>query len=138
MTEIFLAQRPLKEDPAFFGWPFLGLTGGDPGQPQPDPLPTAEVTVYAADGSVAGHVRDDSLKLWIYSEGPSAPNDFRLTLIGGLHKLVPDGSILVMTRQPASGLDYEIEVFPPGQARHATLLAACTETLPGGRRYGWR
>lgn len=141
-TEIFLAKRLLKEDPAFFGWPFLGRTKpkmkGNPGQPQPDPLPTASVVVYSASGSVAGQIIDNSLKLWTYSYGPNANDDFRLTLIGGLNSMVPDGSILVMTRQPASGYDYAIEVFPPGHANHARLLAECTEKLPQGREFGWR
>lgn len=140
-TEIYLAQAPLQEDPAFFGWPFLGRTTprrNNPGQPQPDPLPVADVTVFDATGAVLGRVRDPSLKLWTYSFGLSANDDFRMTLTGGLHKLVPDGSVLRMIRQPPSGVDFELEVYPPGHPQHTALLAGCTETLPGGRRYGWR
>lgn len=141
-TEIFLAKELLKQDPAFFGWPFLGLTTpkrpGNPGQPQPDPLPSARVTVYDASGTVAGTTVDPSLKLWTYSNGASANDDFRLTLVAGLHKKVPDGSILVMNRQPPSGHDYDIKVFPPGHANHATMLARCTQAMPGGRRFGWQ
>jgi len=141
-TEIYLAQAPLKDDPAFFGWPFLGRTTphrfGNPGQPQPDPLPTAEITVFDASGAVVGYLDDPSLKLWTYSFGSSANDDFRMTLTNGLHALVPDGSIMVMKRQPPSGRDYEITIFPPGHSSHAGLLSACTESLRGGRRYGWR
>lgn len=142
-TEIFLAKVLLQEDPAFFGWPFLGLTvpkrSGNFGQPQPDPLPTAEVRVFRPDGSLAGHIIDDSLKLWTYSFGPSANDDFRLTLIGGLQRKVPDGSILVMVRQPSSGYDYDISIYPPGHAEYQSLYAECTEVLRGSsRRYGWR
>jgi hypothetical protein len=140
-TEIYLAQAPLKNDPGFFGSPFLGLTAprrNNPSQPQPDPLPTADVTVYDVTGQVAGHSFDPSLKLWTYSFGRSANDDFRMTLTGGLHKLVADGSILVMDRQPAGGADYSIGFYPPGHPRFQLLLAACTETLPGGRRYGWQ
>jgi hypothetical protein len=141
-TEIYLAKAPLQDDPAFFGWPFLGRTtprgSGNSGQPQPDPLPTADVTVYDAAGSVAGSIHDPSLKLWTYSFGASANDDFRMTLTGGLLRLVPDESVLVMTRQPVNGSDYTIEIYPPGHPHYATLLAACSETLPGGRRYGWK
>lgn len=141
-TEIFLAKAPLLEDPAFFGWPFLGRTTprgtGNPAQPQPDPLPTADVVAYAAAGTIAGSIHDPSLKLWTYTFGKSANDDFRMTLTGGLHSLVPDGSVLVMTRQPPTGSDYAIDIYPPGHPQHATLLAACSKTLPGGRRYGWR
>ena len=140
-TEIYLAMAPLRDDPAFFGWPFLGRTTprgrGNVGQPQPDPLPTADVTVYKPDRSVAGSGFDPSLKLWTYTSGPSHNDDFRMTLTGGLLRLVPDGSVLVMTRQPPSGSDYAIDIYPPGHPQHATLLAACSETLRGGRRYGW-
>jgi hypothetical protein len=141
-TEIFLAKELLKQDPAFFGWPFLGLTtpkrAGNPGQPQPDPLPSAKVTVYHASGIVAGTTIDPSLKLWTYSNGKSANDDFRLTLVDGLHKKVPDGSVLVMTRQPPSGYDYDIKVYPPGHPDHAAALAACNQALPQGRRFGWK
>lgn len=141
-TEIYLAKAPLQDDPAFFGWPFLGRTTprrpGSPAQPQPDPLPTADVIVYDAAGSVAGERYDPDLKLWTYSFGESANDDFRMTLTGGLHRLVLDGSVLVMTRQPANGSDYKIEIYPPGHPQYAALLAACSETLPGGRHYGWK
>ncbi len=87
-TEIYLAKRVLLEDPAFFGWPFLGQTqpkrAGNPGQPQPDPPPTAEVLVYNQDGTILDRVEDDSLKLWTYSVGKSANDDFRMTLVGGV------------------------------------------------------
>ncbi len=141
-TEIFLAKAPLQDDPAFFGWPFLGRTtprrpGSSP-QPQPDPLPTADVIVYDAAGSVAGWGHDPSLKLWTYSFGESANDDFRMTITGRLLKLIPDGSVLVMTRQPTNGSDYKIEFYPPGHPEYASLLAACSKTLPGGRRYGWK
>ena len=140
-TEIFLAKKPLDDDPAFFGWPFLGQTqpkiAGNPGQPQPDPPPTAEVFVYDVTGAVARHVEDESLKLWIYTGG-RANQDFRMTLIGGLQKLVPDGSILIMTREPITGFDYRIELYPPGHPSHSALLSECDRELPGGRRYGWR
>lgn len=140
-TEIFLGKELLKQDPTFFGWPFLGLTTpkkpGNPGQPQPDPLPTASVKVYGSSGAVAGSTIDSSLKLWTYSNGASANDDFRLTLTGGLHKLVPDGSVLVMARQPPTGYDYDIEVYPPGHPAFSTKLAFCTQKLPGGRPFGW-
>lgn len=139
-TEIFLAKEPLKQDPVFFGWPFLGRTKpkrAKTPQPQPDPLPSASVTVYKSDGSVAGHADDPSLKMWTYSLGSSANDDFRITLIGGLHRMVPDGSILVMRRQPPSGFDYDISVYPPGHPEFLGLLAKCTQSLRGGRRFGW-
>lgn len=141
-TEIFLAKRLLREDPAFFGWPFLGRTTpkrkGNPGQPQPDPLPSASVTVFRKDGAVAGSIVDDSLKLWTYSVGQNANDDFRLTLAGGLQSKVPDGSILRMTRQPASGLDFGIDIYPPGHPEYEDLLRSCTQQLPQGRRFGWK
>jgi hypothetical protein len=140
-TEIYLAQAFLKQDPVFFGWPFLGLTTpkrpGNPGQPQPDPLPTALVTVFDATGGIAGSYVDLSLKLWTYSYGKSANEDFRMTLKEGLHKLVVDGSVLVMESQPSSGYDFEICVYPPGHGLYPAMLMKCSQSLPGGRRFGW-
>ena len=141
MTEIYFAKALLIEDPGFFGWPFLGRTkprrGAIP-QPQPDPLPTARVTVFRPDGSIAGQFDDPSLKMWTYSLGPSANEDFRLTLAGGLMSHVVDGSVLVMEREAEDGFDYTIQVYPPGHPEHSQYLARCTRSLPGrGRRYGW-
>lgn len=137
-TEIHIGKEPLNQDPAFFGWPFLGLTvprkPGKPGDPQPDPLPTASVVVYDASGAVSGNVSDPSLKIWLYQ----AKQEFRLTLIAGLLGKTPNGSILVMHRQPPSGHDYAIEIYPPGHPRYASVLALCTQTLQGGRRFGWQ
>ena len=76
-TEVFLAKGPLTTDPAFFGAPFQGLTTprssrGLP-QPQADPPPLVRITLHTNPRQV---VNDHHLKMWTYSNGSSANDDF--------------------------------------------------------------
>jgi hypothetical protein len=142
-TELYLTKGVLNEDPAFFGAPFTGLTtpkiATNPAQPQPDPLPIVSLTVHASSGSVVASVPVHALKMWTYSNGPSANDDFRLTLPAQMLQQVPDDTILVMERDPnTTGLDYALSFYPPGHPSYASLLALCTQSIPNSqRRYGW-
>lgn len=140
MTELFLTKGVLKEDPAFFGLPFTGLTTpkkleNEP-QPQPDPLPTVSLTTYSSSGAVAGHEPEHSLKMWTYLK----KGEFRLTIPSHMMGDVPNDTILRMERDPnIPGLDYSLEFYPPGHPDYSTLLALCTNSPPNSqRRYGWQ
>ena len=142
-TELYLTKGVLKQDPAFFGAPFAGLTtpkiADNPPQPQPDPLPTVSLTVYSPEGGVVASEPVHALKMWTYSNGPSANDDFRLTLPAQMLQHIPDDTILAMECDPnVAGLDYALAFYPPGHPDYADLLALCTEPIPNSpRRYGW-
>lgn len=142
-TEIYLTKGVLDQDPAFFGAPFTGLTtpkvAANSPQPQPDPLPTVSLTVYGPGGAVVATEPVHALKMWTYTNGPSANDDFRITLPSQMLQHVPNDTILVMERDPATpGLDYALSFFPPGHPDYAAHLARCTEAIRNSpRRYGW-
>lgn len=141
-TEVYLTKGALTDDGNFFGAPFTGLTRprrpGNPGQPQPDPQPIVEIRVFSQSGAVARTVTDHPLKMWTYTYGKSANDDFRITLPSELLQLVPDDSVMVMERDPAPSLDYRLDFFPPAHPRYAALVTLCTTRVPAStRRYGW-
>jgi hypothetical protein len=143
-TEIYMFKTALDSDPAFFGAPFRGLTtpkrAASWPQPQPDPLPLVSITVYDPVGKPVAQISPHPLKMWIYVNGPHANQDFRFTFPSNFLPHIPPMSVLMMTRNPvgAPGLQYALEVFPPGHARYQELNARCTQTVRNStRRYGW-
>lgn len=143
-TEIYLFKRALDEDPAFWGAPFRGVTSPKRAtsfpQPQPEPLPIVSITVYDAAGTILHQVVDHPLKWWTYTNGPNANSDFRVTFPASFLPDVAPMSVLVITRNPPAypGLEYTLEVVPPGHFNYPAFNARCTVTAPNSpRRYGW-
>lgn len=143
-TEIYLTKGALQDDPGFFGAPFTGLTtpkkADVPAQPQPDPPPTVSIVVYGAGNSTLHAVRDHTLKMWFYKFGPSANDDFRITLPAQFLRDTPDDSVFVMTKDPPQlpGHDYLLELYPPANVHYRAMLAKCTRPIRNStRRYGW-
>ncbi|MEQ9398770.1 MAG: phospholipase D family protein [Longimicrobiales bacterium] len=136
-TEIYLAQAPLRDDPAFFGLPFTGRTSGAPPQPQADPWPVCDVTVQLADGTEESE-RAVATKIWRYMEGKSANKDVRIYFGADLQRGIEDGSILVMERVDERTIDYRVTICAPGHPEYDEHEARCTIALPNSsRRYGW-
>lgn len=143
-TEIYLFKKALDEDPAFWGAPFRGVTSpkraSSVPQPQPEPLPLVSITVFDSSGSILHQVSDHPLKWWTYTNGPSANSDFRVTFPAPFLPDIEDMSVLVITRNPPAypGLEFTLEVFPPGHSGYGALNAKCIEVVPNSpRRYGW-
>ena len=143
-TELYLTKGVLGEDPAFFGAPFMGLTtpkkASNPGQPQADPQPSVSITIHGRGSQILHRKNNHALKMWVYANGPSANQDFRITLPQELLRDVPDDSILMMERDPPGpdGFDYSLDFFPKTNAQYSRLLVSCVHPIPGGRRrYGW-
>lgn len=141
-TEIYLTKGARRDDPAFFGWPFTGVTtpkgARNPPQPQADPQPVVEISVMGAAGRLH-HEGAHPLKMWVYAVGPSANDDFRITLPAEFLRSVPNNSVMVMEREPTgTALDYRIEFYPPSHPDYLSLVAKCTVPVPNSsRRYGW-
>jgi len=136
-TEIYLAKKPLLEDPSFFGFPFTGLTKprrpGNPPQPQCDPWPICDVTLHDATGGVRS-LNAHPIKLWQYL----ANQDVRLYIDATIQSHITSGSILCMTRAPRPAIDYQIDIFLPGNPAFAAARALCTLPIPrSSRHYGW-
>ena len=140
-TEVFLAKRPLDEDPAFFGAPFEGLTtprsAGALPQPQPESAPIARITLHLPKPVT---VDLHPLKMWTYTEGESANSDFRTNFTAPLQEQIPDDSVVRFERDPSDSghLDFDIDIYPPDHRDYKRMLKKCDQKLPNSpRRYGW-
>jgi len=138
--EIFLSVSAALQNPAFFRWPFTGMTtpkkSGNPSYPQLDPDPVVNITVYGA-------ARGPLLTLSAYQLNTiyyEMKSEIRITA-SPLVSLVPEYSVMIIEPGEASGIDYEITVHTPDSPDYPAWVAACNQTMPGGgrqpRKYGW-
>lgn len=140
--EVFLSKRAVNQDPAFFGWPFTGLTvpkrPGNPAYPQRTPDPVVDIHVFDAAGNL--RLRHNPFNLnTVYYETKS---EIRITVPPDVVQAVPGYSIMVMRQSARPGYDYEIYIYVPGSPQHTVYLTACNQTMPSGgrttpRSFGW-
>lgn len=141
--EVFLSKTAINEDPGFFGYPFTGWTtpkrAGNAPYPMAVPDPQVEIVVYNNAGNPALKVLH-SLNVVFYS----SKSEIRITIPPQAIARIPQMSLLSMTRNPARGLDYRLEFYPPtsGTAAAQALRGKLTHELPSGgagvgRHYGW-
>jgi hypothetical protein len=138
--EIFLSVTAALQKPAFFKWPFSGLTvpkkGGNVAYPQLTPDPRVNVTVYGAGLKPLLQLSNYALNTVYYEK----KSEIRITaspLVG----VVPDYSVMIMQESDIQGIDYDITVHTPASPDFATWIAACNQNMPGGgkqpRKFGW-
>lgn len=138
--EVFLSKKAIDQDPAFFGWPFTGLSTPKKGanKPYPQRVPDPVVDLKVFDGKGAQIIRHPSFGLnTVYYE---TKHEIRVTVPSDVVKAVPSHSILVM-RQGAQ-CDYEMDIYVPGSSQYTTYLQRCNQTMPSGgsanpRNFGW-
>lgn len=139
--EVFLSKRALDQNPAFFGLPWTGRATpkveGNERYPHREPKPLVNIVCYGRDGKVRERWEKYPLTMVHYTN-----SDIRIT-ISKLADHAPEMSILVMARgNKDDGIDYEMEVFPPGHPEYDTYRAACNQKLGSGgksqsRWMGW-
>lgn len=138
--EIFLSVTAALQNPAFFKWPFSGLTipkkPTNPAYPQLTPDPRVNITVYGAKLAPLLVLSDYALNTIYYSK----KSEIRITaspLVG----VAPDYSVMIVQQSDAPGMDYEITIHTPASPDFASWLAACNQQMPGGgaapRKFGW-
>lgn len=140
--EVFLSYRAIADDPNFFGHPFSGWTtprakGAKP-YPMATPDPVVDIVVYDVAGKVVQEKRSHPLNVVDYER----KREIRITMPDRLQDSIPAMSVLIMTKDPTSALDYLLEFHPPGSARASSLAPKLKATLPSGgagigRKYGW-
>jgi HKD family nuclease len=141
--EVFRSKRAADQNPAFFGFPFTGRTTpkkpSNPAYPQREPDPIVNLVAYDTAGTPSVHLPRLSLNT-VYYESKS---EIRITVPPEVVRAVPEYSILVMRQSPfGSNYDYDMEIFPPGNAQFDSYLTVCNQTLPSGgkarpRKMGW-
>ncbi len=139
--ELFLSYLAIREDPAFFDYPFTGWTtpkqAHNKPYPQLSPDPVVEIVIYDSAGAVLQHKSVHPLNVVDYEP----KSEIRVTIPDGMHRDIPEMSVLVLTKDPTPALDYRLEFYPPGSAP-AAVTAKLTKALPSGgapqsRHYGW-
>ncbi|MCA3719796.1 phospholipase D-like domain-containing protein [Phenylobacterium sp.] len=137
--EIFLSVSAALQNPAFFEFPFNGMTTpkstGNP-YPQRVPDPVVNIHVYGAGRALV--LSDEKYRLnTVYYERKSEIRITASRLVG----TVPDYSVMVMTPGEEPGVDYEITIHRPDSPDYGAWVAACNQQMPGGgqtpRRFGW-
>ena len=138
--EIFLSVTAALQNPAFFKWPFAGLTvpkkPTNPAYPQLTPDPRVNIVVYGAKTAPLLTLTDYGLNTIYYSK----KSEIRITaspLVG----VAPDYSIMIIQQSETPGIDYDITIHTPASPDFASWLAACNQQMPGGgaapRKFGW-
>jgi hypothetical protein len=138
--EIFLSKTAALQNPAFFGWPFNGLTtpkkAGNTSYPQLAPDPIVDINVYGA-GATPVLIRSAYPLNTVYYQTKS---EIRITA-SPLVSVMPDDSIMIIRRSDAPGRDYDIVIHRPDSGSYSKWLAVCDQKMPGGgkvpRRFGW-
>lgn len=138
--EIHLSVSAALQNPAFFDFPFNGMTvpkkvTGTP-YPQRLPDPRVNIQVYGAGGVLMHQDIGYDLNTVFYERR----REIRITA-SQLVPLVPAYSVMIMRPGSYPGIDYDIEIHTPASPDYSRWVAACNQEMPGGgktpRRYGW-
>jgi HKD family nuclease len=138
--EIFLSVTAALQNPAFFKWPFNGMTvpkrGGNAGYPQLTPDPRVNAVVYGAPADPLLVLQNYLLNTVYYEKN----SEIRITA-SPLVSLVPEYSVMIMRRSDEPGIDYEMIIHTPDSPEYEDWVAACNQQMPSGgkkpRRFGW-
>lgn len=138
--EIFLSKTAVKQNPAFFDFPFTGRTTpkipSNPSYPQLEPDPLVDISVVGSDGKTILEIGGYSLNTVYYE----SKEEIRVTaspLVG----VVPEYSVMVMAESERDGIRYDLLIHTPDSPEYESWLAVCDQSMPGGgkppRRFGW-
>lgn len=138
--EIFLSVTAALQYPSFFSFPFNGKTtpkrAGNPSYPQLTPDPIVNITVLDASPTPILNLNSYALNT-VYYETKSEIRITASPLIG----VVPQYSVMIMSKGSAPGIDYEIIIHTPSSPDYASWVATCNQQMPGGgsipRKFGW-
>lgn len=138
--EIFLSMRAVRQNPAFFDFPFTGKTTpkkiGADAYPQRVPDPKVDITVYSSTGAALVSSAGYELNTVYYER----KKELRITVTGSIRSHIKELALLHM-QESSGGADYIMEIYNPGSAAYSKLLASCDQTMPGGgsapRKFGW-
>ncbi len=140
--EVFLSKRAIDQNPAFFGFPFLGRTvpkkASNASYPQRIPDPIVNILIYDNAGNLIRSVQEYALNTVFYE----SKSEIRITISPDILSIVNEYSILVMTNSNVENCDYDLNIFNPGSIEYEQYLSLCDQQLPSGgksipRKMGW-
>jgi HKD family nuclease len=138
--EIFLSVSAALQIPAFFRWPFSGLSTpkkkGNVPYPQLTPDPLVNIAVF--DTAPTPILTRVAYPLnTVYYESKSEIRITASPLVG----CVPAYSIMLMELSKNPGISYDITIYTPSSPNYAKWMSACNQQMPGGgktpRKFGW-
>lgn len=146
--EIFLSKRGVDQNPAFFAYPFTGLTNpkkaSNPAYPQRIPDPIVNIRVFDSAGALVHTVNSYPLNMVYYKSKSEIRITITPAILSGLHyvKGSVDYPLLVMRTASGPSYDYDMDFYQSGSAEYADFLALCDQSLPSGgkaaaRKMGW-
>jgi hypothetical protein len=138
--EIFLSVTAALQYPSFFSFPFNGRTtpkrAGNPSYPQLTPDPIVNIEVFGASNTPILTRTAYALNTVYYEK----KSEIRITaspLVG----VVPDYSVMIISKSSVTGIDYEITIHTPSSPDYGAWVATCNQQMPSGgstpRRFGW-
>jgi len=140
--EILLSKTAVDQNPAFFDRPWTGKTvpkkATNQSYEQRTPDFVVDISVYDRTGAQVAYEASHNLNTVYYTK----KHEVRITVPPSVRDAAEDMAILVMSANPASGVEYEMTIINPGSPSYAAYLATCNQTLPTGgkavgRRMGW-
>lgn len=146
--EIFLSKQGINQNPAFFGYPFTGLTvpkkSSNPAYPQRIPDPIVNIRVFDATGALVHTENSYPLNMVYYASKSEIRITITPSILSGLHYVKGDFDypLLVMKVSSVPNCDYDLDFYKSGSADYNNFLTLCNQTLPSGgksvaRRMGW-
>lgn len=146
--EIFLSKRGINQCPAFFGYPFSGLTTPkkalNPAYPQRIPDPIVNIRVFNSAGVLAHTVNNYNLNMVYYTSKAEIRITITPSILSDLNYVngSTDYPILIMRTSSIPGCDYDMDFYAKGSNSYNTYLNICNQTLPSGgksvaRKMGW-
>jgi len=140
--EIFLSSTAAKQNPAFFGMPFTGITTPkrgikNGGYPQRSPDPVCNIRVIGRNNKILLELPAYELNTVFYTK----KSEIRVTA-SPLVSVVPPYSVMIMYFSEAPGIDYELNIYTPQAPEYRKWIGICNQKMPGGgkdepRRFGW-
>lgn len=140
--EMFLSKQAVDQNPQFFDRPWTGKTApkkaANISSEQRNPDFVVNIAVHDSTGAQIVYEQSYDLNTVYYTK----KHEVRVTVSPTVKNAVQDMALLVMSANPAPGIDYDMTILNPGSAAYISYLAQCNQTMPSGgrgpgRRMGW-
>lgn len=144
--EIHLSMAAVRQNPAFFGFPFTGTTvpkkAKNSTYPQRDPDPVVNIRVFDKHGNLINAKTNYALNTIYYAKRSEIRITITPAILSGLTASAGTYPLMVMRRSQVIGCDYELDFYSEGSPHYQNYLSICNQSLPSGgksvpRKMGW-
>lgn len=144
--EILLSKVAMNQNPAFFGYPFTGVTtpkkNTNSSYPQRVPDPIVNIRVFDSNGNLIKTAFNYALNTIYYTKKKEIRITITPSILSGLTAPANSYPLLVMRASTIIGCDYDLDFYSVGSIDYNNYLAICDQSLPSGgkpiaRKMGW-